>query len=521
MPEQERRPPNILFITADQWRAECLSCLDHPVVRTPSLDALAADGVNFVRHYAQAAPCGPSRASMYTGMYLQNHRSGTNGTPLDARHTNIALECRKLGYDPALIGYTDTSIDPRLYAPNDPVLRTYHGVLPGFTSVLRNFEGGPVGWIEWLAERGYEIPDNPRDLFKPVADYPGAEGRGVTYPPPVFSAEESDTAFTTEAALKYLRTQRGEPWFLYLSFLRPHEPYSAAEPYNRMYDPEDVPEFLRAPTIEEEAAQHPYLAMVLERQLAAETWIGESRYPRDDRSMRQLRATYYGMMSEVDHHIGRVIDVLKETGQYDDTLIIFGSDHGDQLGDHWLLDKGPYFDQGFHVPLIIRAPGPHADGSRGRQIREFTENVDIMPTLMQLLDLEIPLQCDGASLTPFLEGEEPERWRKEAHWETDFRDVEHGQPEKRLGTRLDECCFNVIRGERYKYVHFASLPPLFFDLEKDPDELRNLAQAPEYRERVLEYAQKMISWRMTNDERTLTGMSLGPGGVVERRFAEW
>ena len=161
------------------------------------------------------------------------------------------------------------------------------------------------------------------------------------------------------------------------------------------------------------------------------------------------------------------------------------------------------------------------DGSRGQVVHEFTENVDIMPTVMELLGLEIPLQCDGASLQPYLQGGRPKRWREEAHWEIDFRDLEHGEPEKALGIRFDECCLNVIRGKRYKYVHFAALPPLFFDLEKDPDELHNLAEEPEYRELVLRYAQKMISWRMVNDERTLTGMKVGPKGVVQRAYADW
>jgi len=95
---------NILFITADQWRAECLSQLGHPVVKTPHLDGLAGEGVTFLNHFANAVPCGPSRTSLHTGMYLQNHRSGTNGTPLDARHTNWALEAKKAGYDPVLFG---------------------------------------------------------------------------------------------------------------------------------------------------------------------------------------------------------------------------------------------------------------------------------------------------------------------------------------------------------------------------------------------------------------------------------
>jgi arylsulfatase A-like enzyme len=120
---------NVLFITADQWRGDCLSVMGHRCLQTPHLDSLAADGILYKRHFAQASPCGPSRASLYTGMYLQNHRSVVNGTPLNARHTNVALEARKAGYDPALFGYTDVSADPRSHALNDPALRTYSSVL--------------------------------------------------------------------------------------------------------------------------------------------------------------------------------------------------------------------------------------------------------------------------------------------------------------------------------------------------------------------------------------------------------
>ena len=120
---------NVLFITADQWRGDCLSAYGHACLRTPNLDALAADGVLFRRHYSQATPCAPGRASLYTGMYLHNHRVVVNGTPLDARHSNVALEARKAGYQPALLGYTSTSADPRRQVPGDRTLRSYDGVL--------------------------------------------------------------------------------------------------------------------------------------------------------------------------------------------------------------------------------------------------------------------------------------------------------------------------------------------------------------------------------------------------------
>ena len=130
------KPPNVLFITADQWRGECLSALGHPCVMTPNLDRLSGDGVLFRQHYCQATPCGPSRASLFTGLYLHNHRSVVNGVPLDARHANVALEARKAGYDPVLFGYTDVSNDPRSHAPGDPALTSYEGGLPGMTPVV-------------------------------------------------------------------------------------------------------------------------------------------------------------------------------------------------------------------------------------------------------------------------------------------------------------------------------------------------------------------------------------------------
>jgi len=147
---------------------------------------------------------------------------------------------------------------------------------------------------------------------------------------------------------------------------------------------------------------------------------------------------------------------------------------------------------------------------RGRVVDAFTENVDILPTILDIFAADIPVQCDGSSLVPFLLGETPEKWRTEVHWDVDFRYMEE------LDIDFDACCFNVIRDDHYKYVHFAALPPLFFDLRNDPDELHNLAANPAFTELILKYAQKMLSWRMVNDERTLTHMLAEPEGMVER-----
>jgi len=496
---------NLLFITTDQWRAEGLSLLNHPVVKTPNLDAIAEEGVTFKNHFAQCIPCGPSRASIYTGMYMQNHRSVENGTPLDARHTNIALEFRKLGYASSLVGYTDTTQDPRLFSPNDPDLRTYESILPGFKCLAMSSEEFPEDWALWLEEKGYPVPDNPRDLYyKAVEGYPGAEGRGNTYSPPPYPRELSETAFVTYNAEKFIKKSGTKPWFLHMSYLKPHRPYLAPEPYNKMYSPDKVPAFKRALSVEEEGRQHPLLEYKLKQTLSKGFYSTEI-YPRDDKSLKQLRATYYGLMTEVDDNIGRIIELLKKTGQYENTVIIFTSDHGAQLGDHHIIGQAPYFDQTFHVPLIISIPGKEGEVQKGSTVDAFTESIDILPTALNIFGGDIPIQCDGRSLVPFLHGSKPENFRTEAHWEVDFR---YDEP----GTDFERSSLNVIRDNNYKYVHFAEMPDLLFDIKNDPEELHNLAEDPSYAEIMLKYVKKLLSWRMENDERTLTHLLVGPEG---------
>lgn len=225
-------------------------------------------------------------------------------------------------------------------------------------------------------------------------------------------------------------------------------------------------------------------------------------------------------MAEIDDNIGRIIALLKVIGQYENTVIIFLSDHGAQLGDHHLMMPEGYFDQSVHIPLIIRMPGDNNQRQKGAVIDNFTEIVDLLPTVLDILGVEIPRQCDGESLTPFLLGQTPATWRTEVHWEIDFRYIDksagYAPPSIALNISSDVCLFNVIRDENYKYVHFASLPPLLFNLKQDSNELHNLAPVSNYRDLILEYSQKLLVWRMMNDERTLTDTIVTPDGVVER-----
>jgi arylsulfatase A-like enzyme len=491
--------PNVLLVTVDQWRGECLSSLGHPVVETPNLDRLAASGVHFTQHYAQAAPCGPSRASIYTGMYMMNPRSVLNGTPLDARFTNVALEARALGYEPALFGYTDTSVDPRTVEPGDPRLSSYEGVLPGFDPVCHVPEGDPQPWLQWLAKQGYDIPSNWREFV----DQPLTGTRWQTQ----YAAEHSEPTFLTDQVLQYVERRGDTPWFVHVSYLRPHPPFLAPEPYVSRYSPDAVPMPVRAATRDDDGAQHPLFARMVRHPFIAA--------PDDEQELRELRATYYGMMHEVDHHLGRLFDAVG-----DDTIIVLTSDHGEMLGDHYVMHKLGWFDASYRVPCIVRAPAMVA--SPGQRVDAFTENVDIMPTILDLLGADVPLQCDGRSLTGWLRGETPEDWRTEAHWEFDFREPADARLEKVFGVKMEDCALAVLRDAHGKYVQFAghpNLPPLFFDLDDDPAQLVNRAADPAYAPQVLDYAQRMLAWRLRHADRTLTGTKLTGQGPIVRRSA--
>lgn len=509
----DRPRGNVLFITVDQWRGDCVGAWGHPLVRTPTLDRLVAEGTSFRRHVAVTAPCGPSRASLYTGTYAMNHRSVLNGTPLDSRLTNVALEARALGFEPALFGYTDASVDPRTVAPDDPRLRTYEGVLPGFDAVL-DFPFEPLGpWLDHLEAHGVPVDRaNPHAVFEPT-EMPVPEGRGATWRPARYPAEVSEAAFLTGELLGWLEQQRssGRPWFAHASYIRPHPPYLAPAPWHDAYDPANVGPFAGASARDQEGAVHPLAG-------AAVRLPGVAA-PEDDLDRRQLRATYYGMMGEVDAQLGRLLDGLDALGLAADTLVVLTSDHGEMGGDHWLVEKLGWWDESYRVPLIVR--DPFADpATRGRHVTAWTEHVDVMPTVLDWLGADVPVLCDGRSLLPFLvgDGAAPQRWRTEAHWEWDFRDPVGHLAEDVFGVTMEECSLTVLRGDRWKYVHVAaeSLPDLLFDLEADPHEQRNLADDPARAPMLAACAQRLLSWRTRHLDRILTGTVLTASGPVTR-----
>ena len=467
---------NVLFVTLDEFRGDCLSSAGHPVVSTPTLDRLAAEGVRFASHFSQAAPCAPGRAALYTGMYQMNNRVVANGAPLEDRFDNIARLARRAGYAPALFGYTDQGIDPStVHDPADPRLDTYEGVRPGFDAVLP-LDGHFTGWLAWLESLGHGTL-TPVDALSTEPERP---------------ADHSASAYLTNGLLSWIDRQDG-PWFAHASYFRPHPPYAAAGHWSTRYSPEDVGEPL--PRVD---GIHPLYDFALT--------VGFVAAPSDPEAMAHLRAQYFGMVSEVDDQLGRVVEHLRASGQLDDTLVVVTADHGEQLGDHGLVQKLGFFEESYRIPCIIRAPG--RTGSAGRVVGEYTEGVDLLPTLAEMLGEEVPVQCDGASLVPFLDGATPDEWRTAAHYEWDWRDMLMGANRTTGGrdSALEQCNLAVVRTDSHAYVQFADGSWLCFDLAADPTWCTTTAD-PSI---VLPLAQSMLTWRSTHMGGNFTQTLLGP-----------
>jgi len=465
---------NVLLVTVDQFRAEALSCAGHRLVRTPNIDELAAEGVRFARHYSQAAPCAPGRAALYTGTYQFNNRVVFNGAPLDDRFDNVARLARRVGHDPVLFGYTDQGVDPRTVAPDDPRLSTYEGVLPGFDCLL-DLTGKREPWAQWVRAAGYDMPDDPDEALATESQRP---------------AELGISAFLTDEFLRWVDSQ-SSPWFAHISHLRPHPPFAAAGRWATAFDPDDVD--LPVPAV---GPVHELHTMLLDS-----PWFAA---PSDERGLRHLRAQYYGMIGDVDEQLGRVWQALRATGQWERTIVILTSDHGEQLGDNGLVEKMGWFEPSYHVPCIVR--DPRRPESAGDVIDVFTENVDVFPTLCELLGADIPRQCDGRSLVAFLERRTPEEWRDAAYWEFDWRLFQPGAtttrwPADRRGARHN---LAVRRSADTAYVQFADGRSLLYDCVADPHWQRPLDDPAQ----AFDEARAMLAWRAEHTERTLTGRFL-------------
>lgn len=496
------RRPNVLFILIDQLRADLLHGPLAAHVGLPNLRAFMDEAVAFRRHYSVCNPCGPSRASILTGQYAMNHRSVRNGAPLRHDTPNLALEARKLGYVPLLFGYSDTSLDPRVHDADDPRLRTYEGIMPGFDEVVEMGSEVSQPWRDDLAAKGYDLPDYTR--FYEPQPAPGAPRR--LDDPAFYRAEDSDTAFLTNAFLDDLRGRGNTGWFAHLTYIRPHPPLVAPAPYNRMYDPKGLPLPAACP-----GDNHPFLRTCAKVQRAIRTVDGFETLEETTANIQILRAIYLGLATEVDHHIGRVIEFLRETGQYDDTLIVIGADHGEMLGDFGVWGKTNVYDAGYHVPLLIRDPR----GATGQVVDLPTESVDVMPTILEWLGGDVPSAVNGRSLMPFLQGNTPEEWRNSSCSELAF-----GNPvtptiwQSELGLSEAEANMAILRKGDLTLIHFnGGLPPILFD-HRAAGEQVNIAADPDRAQDLLAMTQALLNHRMRFADSTLSKIMLTDTGPV-------
>ena len=423
---------------------------------------------------------------------------GATGTPLKRDVPNLATVTRQHGFDPLLFGYTDTSQDPRFLPPDDPRLFSYEELAPGFQEVVRmRLEGDSRAWEEHLRAAGYDVPPYP-EMYRPVGDTPDS--------PAMYAAEHSDTAFLTDQVIAGLG-QRPPGWFGLVTYIRPHPPFVAPAPYNQMYDETHLPSAKEAA----EPGLHAFVTTARRKANVASTVVGFPELEASDATTRMIRKLYFGLATEVDHHVGRLIAWLKDSGQYDDTLIVLTADHGEMLGDYGLWGKTTFHDAAFHVPLIIRHPHTTV---RGITVTEPTESIDVTPTILDCLGLDIPHSMDGRSLVPFLNGTTPEDWRTVSVSELDFGDpLAPTLWQKDHGISIDAANLAVMRKDSLRFVQFAGgLPPILMDVS-DGLEDQNLTKNSAYAQTMLDLMQLMLCHRMVNTDGTFSRTMITDDGV--------
>jgi arylsulfatase A-like enzyme len=452
------QPLNVLFIMADQLRRDALGCYGNPVVQTPHIDGLAEGGVRFDDMYAAYPVCAPNRASIITGRYPSVHRLRANGMRLPADAVTLMKVLRDVGYGTYGAGKMhfgpqwefpadgSSIMDPDPSTAIDPQPAEDEFPWYGFDHVqlTEDHRTGPYG--RYLAEHGYDVWDELHS-----ASYP----QHATVRSP-FPEEHHQTTWITDRAIEYLRGHRSErPFFLWVSYVHPHHPFNPPAPYDSLYDPADMPLPVWDPREVEdwpEAYQHKYSATS-----GGHEAIGMCDLL--DTDWQRIKAYYYGMVSQIDRNVGRLIDALRQRSQLENTVIVFTADHGENMGDHHLLFKGTTYDCVTGVPFIVSWPKA-AQPAAARDV--LCSSIDIMPTLLDLLEIPgpEPSPFQGASLVPALSDRD--------HTLRDALLIENAGIRRSVRTRDALLTWHGerMRGELY-------------DLQRDPHCLRNLWSRPE------------------------------------------
>ena len=500
------KPLNVLWIMCDQLRWDYLSCTGHRTLKTPHIDALAQRGVRFDRAYVQSPICGPSRMSSYTGRYTRSHGATWNGFPLRVGEPTLGDHLRDLGVRPALVGKTHM-------VPDLPGMKRL-GIDPDSPTGIRARECGFEPWErddglhpyghrdggqdydDYLRSHGFE-GDNPWESWaNSGADAEGNLQNGWLLQhsdkPARVPEEHSETAYMTNRAMAFMEDAGPGPWLCHLSYIKPHWPYVVPDPYASMYGPADMQDPVRSKA--ERESDHPVYAAYQKSRIC-------QSFSRD-KVREAVVPAYMGLVKQIDDHLGRLFAWMDEKGLSENTMIVFTSDHGDYLGDHWMGEKDLFHDCSVRVPLIIADPRAEADGTRGTVCQELVEAIDLAPTFVETFGGEaLPHILEGRDLTPLLHGA-PVEWRDYAISEYDYATREARQI---LGNAEHQARLIMICDKRWKYVHAEGFRPMLFDLQEDPDELNDLGTAPEHHDVRARMHEAIFDWSRQHHNRiTLT-----------------
>jgi len=424
--------PNVVFITCDQLRGDCLGCYGHPVVETPHLDQLANEGVLFTRAYTAVPSCIAARAAILTGMSQRRHgRVGYRDGVVWRYERTLPGELARAGYHTQGVGKM------HFYPPRN---------LCGFHNVVLH-----DGYLhhERKARRNYDLVDDYmpwlRQKLGSDADLilHGLNANAWVARPWHYDESVHPTTWAVTQAIDFLRRRDPtKPFFLWLSFVRPHPPLDPPQVYFDQYVNQEFPPVPIGDWANKDAR--------MKRVDSREGFMGE-------RQLHRARAAYYAQITHIDHQIGRLLEYLDEYEVRRNTLFVFAADHGEFLGDHNLWAKARPYEGATHIPLIITPPADW-DCPRGIRVDALAELRDIMPTILDACGVPIPETVDGMSLMPFCRGEQIQG-----------RQYIHGEH------AYGEWSNHWITDGRYKYAWYSQTgEEQFFDLLEDPQECRNL-----------------------------------------------
>ena len=513
---------NILFLMFDQLRYDYLSCLGHPHLQTPHLDWLASQSLRFSNCFVQSPVCGASRMSFYTGRYVSSHGAAWNGVPLKVGEITLGDHLRDRGRDAYLVGKTHMRADAKGMArfglAPDSVIGARVAEC-GFDIWVRDdglWGKGPDGdydeqdspYNQYLKAKGYEGENPWHDFANAGVDDDGNIASGWIYANSDLAAnikeEDSETPWLTREAIKFLDAKKDSetPWMCHVSYIKPHWPYIVPAPYHDMYGPNSfMPPHRHA---DEKQDPNPIYAAF------SGNLIGTAF--QDDRVREKVLGAYMGLIKQIDDQMGVLFDYLKSSGQMENTMIVVTSDHGDYLGDHWLGEKDLFHDPSVKVPLIIYDPSPEADATRGQVCDALVESIDLAATFTDYTDNTVPDEwLEGRSLLPFIYGHTPTDWREFAVSEYDYSMTPMAA---KLGVAAKDARLFMVASKKWKFMHAeGGIPPMLFDLEADPGELRDVGRHPDYQHAVADCYDMLHSWALRCHQRN----SLSDQEIIDKR----